>query len=204
LNGQSTGSLRQELGLTAGEPLIGMVANVRPPKGHDNLIRAARLVAARFPAARFVAAGEHLAGLSDRLRGLVVELNLQDRFFFLGFRYDVPAILRDLDVFVLPSLSEGLPFVALEAMGAGKPSVMTRCGGPEEIVDDGVNGFLVPTSDPAALAEKICLLLSNPERARLLGRAAQERVRQRFSRDTMITQYEDLYERLLHGQSLHN
>src|SRR5207244_3560086 len=116
-----------------------------------------------------------LVGLSDRLRALVAELNLQDRFFFLGFRSDVPNILRDLDVFVLPSSSEGLPFVALEAMATGKPTVMTRCGGPDEIVDDGVDGLLVPVSDPAAMAEKISLLISNPKYARTLARAAQEK-----------------------------
>ena len=201
-NGHGAGSVRGELGLGAEVPLIGMVANVRPTKGHDNLIRAARLVVDRFPDARFVAAGEHLAGLSDQLRALVAELRLQKSFFFLGFRDDVPAVLRDLDLFVLPSTSEGFPFVALEAMAAGKPSVMTRCGGPEEIVNDGVNGFLVPPSDPQALAERICLLLADPERARRLGRAAQDRVRQEFSRDGMIAQYEELYARLLRRQSL--
>ena len=197
----ATGSLRKELDLAPDQPLVGMIANIRPPKGHDNFIRAARLVADRFPAARFVVAGDHMDGLSERLRALVAELNLLDRFVFLGFRSDVPAILRDLDVFVLPSLSEGLPFVALEAMGAGKPSVMTRCGGPEELVDDGVNGYLVPVSDPLALAEKIGLLLSDPERAQAMGKAAQETVWRDFSRDVMMRQYTKLYERLLRGQS---
>jgi glycosyltransferase involved in cell wall biosynthesis len=200
-DGDAGGSLRRELGLSEEAPLIGMVANIRPPKGHEHFIRAARMVADRFPAARFVAAGEHLAGLSDRLQALVAELKLQDRFFFLGFRDDVPAVLRDLDLFVLPSTSEGFPFVALEAMAAGRPSVMTRCGGPEEIVIDGVNGFLVPPADPEALAEKICLLLASPERARMFGQAAQARVREEFSRDAMLTQYEDLYDRLLNRRS---
>jgi glycosyltransferase involved in cell wall biosynthesis len=174
-----------------------MVANVRPPKGHDNFIRSARRIADRFPTAHFAAAGEHMPGLSDQLRALVAELHLEDRFHFVGFRSDVASVLRELDVFVLPSLSEGLPFVALEAMAAGRPSVMTRCGGPEEIVEDGVTGYLVPVGDDAALANRVCDLLSDPIRAERLGRAAQDRVRRKFSAQGMISEYERLYARLL-------
>jgi glycosyltransferase involved in cell wall biosynthesis len=194
---EPAGVLRRELGLTRGEPLVGMVANVRPPKGHENFIRSARRIADRFPTAHFAAAGEDTNELGRRLRAMVAALGLEDRFHFLGFRPDVAHVLRDLDVFVLPSSSEGLPFVALEAMAAGKPSVMTRCGGPEEIVRDGVTGYLVPVGDEVSLADRVCELLADPTRASLFGLAAQERIRQHFSADQMIARYEELYTRLL-------
>jgi glycosyltransferase involved in cell wall biosynthesis len=198
---EAPGMLRRELGLTSKEPLVGMIANVRPPKGHDNFIRGARLIADRFPTAHFIAAGEDTNELGVRLRVMVATLGLEDRFHFLGFRPDVAQILRDLDVFVLPSSSEGLPFVALEAMAAGRPSVMTRCGGPEEIVRDGVTGYLVPVGDEVSLADRVCEFLADPALASRFGSAARERIHSHFNVDQMIARYEELYTRLLqrHG-----
>jgi glycosyltransferase involved in cell wall biosynthesis len=108
----------------------------------------------------------------------------------------VPELLSELDIFVLPSTSEGFPLVALEAMAAGRPSVLTRCGGPQEVVDDGVTGYLVPPRDSAALANKICELLNNPERAVTFARNARTKVESSFTIEKMIHDYEALYERV--------
>jgi glycosyltransferase involved in cell wall biosynthesis len=189
-------SLRSELGLETGAPLVGMVANIRAPKGHEYLIRAARKVVDRFPMARFLAAGEAHPLLSPSLEALVRELGLEREFLFLGFRDDVDRILNALDVSVLPSISEGFPFVTLESMALARPTVSTRCGGPEEIVEDGKTGYLVPVADPQALADRILELLGDPERSVAMGAAARRKIERAFSLRSMTDRYEELYERL--------
>jgi glycosyltransferase involved in cell wall biosynthesis len=94
-------------------------------------------------------------------------------------------------------VSEGFPLVALEAMAAGKPIVMTRSGGPQEILEDRRTGLLVPVGHPEALAAAIGELLANPERAAVLGKAARGRVAVHFTIEKMISEYTGLYERLL-------
>jgi glycosyltransferase involved in cell wall biosynthesis len=191
------GKLRKTLGLSKDNPLVGMVANVRQSKGYEFFIRAARKVVDAFPTARFLAVGDIDEMLGPNLHLLVEQLNLRDHFSFLGFRSDVPEILKDLDVFVLSSTSEGFPLVVLEAMAVGKPAVVTRCGGPEEVIDDGKTGFLVPPSDAEALAARICQILADRRLAADLGQSAQARVRRDFSLGRMLREYEVLYERCL-------
>lgn len=192
-----TGRLRRELGCVDGVRLIGMVGNVCPAKGIDFFIRSAGKVVRTFPQTRFVLVGDIDRTQGELLSSLVRQLGLEDRFFFLGFRKDVPEILSDLDIFVLSSISEGLPLAMLEAMAAGKPVVVTRCGGPEEVIEDGRTGLLVPPADPETLAARICGLIANPELAANLGLRARARVLSEFSLEQMIRQYERLYDRLL-------
>jgi glycosyltransferase involved in cell wall biosynthesis len=111
----------------------------------------------------------------------------------------VPGILSDLDLFVLSSVSEGFSLATVEAMAAGKPVIVTRSGGPQEIVDEGRTGYMTPPRDPDALAEKICELLRNPERAAALAQTARAKVESTFTLEKMIRDYESLYNRLLNG-----
>jgi glycosyltransferase involved in cell wall biosynthesis len=194
------GKLRKELGCSENTRVVGMVANIRVSKGYEFFIRAAGRVIEVFPETRFVAVGDIDQTLGRPLFSLVHELGLQDRFFFLGFREDIPEVLSELDVFVLSSISEGFPLVTLEAMAAGKPVVVTRCGGPEEVIDDGQTGALVPPADPEALAGKICELLADPARAEALGEAARAKAHRLYSLEQMIRQYESLYLRILNSR----
>lgn len=191
-----TGRLREEIGCREEAKLIGMVANVRASKGYEFFIRAARKVLDAFPLTRFVSIGDMDGTLGQPLRDLVQQLGLEGRFFFLGFRGDVPEILSDLDVFVLSSVSEGFPLVTLEAMAAGRPVIATRCGGPQEVVEDGRTGFLVQPADSDGLAIKICELIGEPESAAALGQRGRAKVLGEFSLEQMVRQYECLYERL--------
>jgi len=195
--GARSGGLRAELGCPEGTRLVGMVANLRRPKGYEYFVQAARRVVDSMPQTRFVAVGDIDRQILRRLSDLVDKLNLRDRFVFVGFREDVPAILRELDVFVLSSVSEGFSLATIEAMAAGRPVVATRSGGPEEIIDDGRTGFLVPPADPESLAQRICELLANPAEAEAMGRRAQGKVETTFSLAKMIREYERLYESCL-------
>lgn len=193
----SGGRLRKELRLADDAKLVGMVANLRESKGYEFFVQAARQVADSVPEARFLAVGEKDTGIAKQLESLVLRLNLNDRFFFLGFRSDVAEILQNLDVFVLSSVSEGLSIATIEAMAAGKPVVVTRSGGPQEIVQDGRTGILVEPADPAALGSKICEVLRNPELAASLSRNARAEVEEKFSLKKMVSEYEALYEHCL-------
>ena len=198
--GARDGRLRGELRLPEETLLVGTVANVRESKGYEFLVRAARMVVDRSPNAHFVAVGDIDPVLGRPLLTLVNELRLSDRFHFLGFRSDVPDILSALNVFVLASVSEGFPLVALEAMAAGKSVVMTRAGGQQELIDNGRNGLLVRAADAEALAIAITDLLTHPERAAAMAREAYTRVRTDFTLEKMVAGYEALYERLLKAE----
>lgn len=191
------GHIRAELGLATASKLVGMVANFRRSKGYEYFVRAARRVADCVPEARFLAVGETDPEIERKARDLVRDLRLHDRFLFLGFRADIPSILRDLDVFVLSSTDEGLSIATIEAMAASKPVVVTRSGGPEEVVDDGRTGFLVPPADAEAIAARVIELLQNAELAGRLGRQAQAEAQSRFSLGRMLSEYQSLYEKCL-------
>ena len=193
------GRLKRELDLQNGAKLVGMVANLRESKGYEFFIQAARKVTDIMPETRFVAVGDMDPVIAKPLQQLIQRLGLQDRFTFLGFRSDVPEILSELDVFVLSSVSEGFPLVTLEAMAAAKPMIVTRSGGPQEIVEDGRTGLLIPPADPDALAGKICELLADPGRAATLARTARAKVASTFTLEKMLRDYERLYQRVLTG-----
>lgn len=114
-----------------------------------------------------------------------------------GERSDVPALMRCLDVFVLPSLAEGISNTILEAMACGLPVVATRVGGNAELVDDGRTGLVVPSDDEAAMAASLVRLATEPPLAALMGQAARAEVEHRFSLDAMVRAYQGLYERTL-------
>jgi len=195
----SDGRLRRELGLYNGTKIVGTVANLRQTKGYEFLVQAAGKVLATAPDTRFVAIGDINQEIAKPLYESIERLGIKDRFHFLGFRKDIPELLKEFDVFVLASVSEGFPLVALEAMAASRPMVATRSGGPQEIIDDGRNGMLVPPADSNALAEKISELLGDPRRATELANSALLKVSTTFSIEKMISEYESLYERLLNG-----
>jgi glycosyltransferase involved in cell wall biosynthesis len=116
-----------------------------------------------------------------------------------GERGDVPSIMRGLDLFVLPSFSEGISNTILEAMASGLPVVATRVGGNPELVEEGTTGKLVPRADPQAMAHAIREYVCNPEACRRQGSAARRTAEQRFSLDVMVNNYADLYDRAFAG-----
>jgi L-malate glycosyltransferase len=192
--------LRRELGLPAGVPVVTVVSRLNRMKGLEQFLESAAAIRARVPDARFLIVGE--TSPNDRpylsvLTGLAERLGLSDRVVFAGLRTDVPQLLASATVSVMPSLNEALSNVLLESMAAGVPVVATRVGGTPEAIEDGVNGLLVPPADPNALANAICHLLAEPERARRLGRAARESINERFSIDRMVSATEELYLSLL-------
>ena len=188
--------LRAELGLAAGTPLVAVVSRLTRLKGLEQFLEAASAIAPRIPEARFLVVGEtspHDGWYLTELRNRAKELEVADRVIFTGIRSDVPSLLSSVDVAVMPSLNEALSNVVLESMAAGAPVVATRVGGTPEAVSDGETGVLVPPGDAAALTGAITTLLANPELATRLGRAARQRIVDRFSVERMVSATEQLY-----------
>jgi L-malate glycosyltransferase len=185
---------RREFGLPAGAPLVATVGHCADHKGQRFLVAAAPAVLARFPEARILIVGE--GELLPDLREQAAALGVQGRVLFPGFRTDVPALLRALDLFVFPSHLEGLGTSVLDALAVGLPVVSTTAGGIPEMITDGVHGRLVPPRDPQALAAAMIELLEQPERARALGEAGRQRVLAEFTADRMVEKTLAEYERL--------
>lgn len=190
--------LIQELKLPDDAILVGSLGNVRPAKTYDVLIRAADKLCRRDPHLYFVVAGDIKRNVMQPLEALLGELNLRERVRFLGFRQDTADYLAGLDVFVLSSSSEGFSIATIEAQATGLPVIATRSGGPEEIVEDGETGVLVPINDPSALADAMWRVISNRALAEALGQAGRATVARRFAIEVMVQAYEELYRQLIH------
>jgi len=200
-------SLHREFGLPETSPLIMMASRLNPQKGVEDLLRAAAIVTNRCPEARFLIVGEKqqdgnivLAAdkeFAHKMEQLVVDLGLSRHVIFTGYRSNVPEILAQATVSVLPSHSEGLSNSLLEAMASGIPVVATRVGGNPELVKDGETGLLVPPHDPDALAQAICTLLQNRDLAKTFGMRARRRAELDFSLERMVGDTQELYLKLL-------
>jgi glycosyltransferase involved in cell wall biosynthesis len=143
-------------------------------------------------------------GYKPQLEGEASKLGLAGRITFTGFRTDVPKILDEVAISVLPSLSEGLSNVLLESMGAGVPVVATTVGGNTEIIDGGITGLLIRPCDSDALARSLLSLLENPALARKLGEAGKKKIRATYSVRAMVERTEQHYCKLLMSSMSHH
>jgi len=180
--------------LPHGAPVVGNVAALVPHKGQRYLIEAAHLVVQQVPDARFVILGE--GDLREHLEKQVHEHHLQKHVVLPGFRTDVLGCLKAFDLFVMSSVTEGLGTSLLDAMAASRAIVATTAGGIPEIVEDGVNGLLVPPRDAHALAEAIVRALASAELRRRMGAAGLARVNERFTVEKMVAGTAAVYERV--------
>lgn len=189
-----------ELGVASGGPLLGMVAELLERKGHTYLVQAMASVAKRFPTARLLLIGQ--GPLEATLRRQIASLGLEKHIILTGHREDVPEILKMLDVFVLPSINEGMGRVIVEAMAAGLPVAASNLMGIPELVEDGVTGLLTRPAEASDIAEKIIRLLEDPEAARQMGLAGQEKVFPAYDQSVMVQAYNQLYDELARARGL--
>ncbi|MFQ5706550.1 MAG: glycosyltransferase [bacterium] len=188
-------SLKNELQIPLEAPVVGVVARLHPQKGHRYLIEAAGKIVEQLPETRFVLVGD--GELRGELEALVQAKKLDKHFLFLGFRNDVKELMRTFDIFVLPSLYEGLPNVILEAMATGLPVVATAVDGSPELVVNEQTGYLIPPRDPEQIAEKVLNLFSDQERRQAFGKRSRERVEKHFSLDLQVQNFQNLYEKFV-------
>ncbi len=192
---------RRELGVPDAAPLIGIVGRLGLGKGHEHFVEAALRLLGGGLDAHFAVVGDPLfdedAWRADALRRAVKDAGREDRVRFVGYRRDIPAVMRGLDVLVLASDAEPCGRVLFEAMAAGTPIVATNSGGTPEIVRDGIEGILVPPRDPAALARAIGALAADPGLRARLGAAGVARVAAEFTIERYVARTLAVYDEAL-------
>lgn len=191
--------VRREFGLTAG-PLLVTVARLSQPKGHADLIEALALLRGRWPQLQCVCVGDgELKGQLERLAG---ERGLSSMCRFVGSRDDVMEFYAAADVVVLPSHSEGFPFVILEALAMGKPVIATSVNGVPEVIEHMETGLLVNARDVVGLAGAIHSLLEHPDWAIQMGLAGRAVVQARFTADRMVEKTVRIFDATLRAEGI--
>ncbi len=190
----ATTPVRDEFAVGKG-PLLVSIGRLTEQKGHRYLLAALPSLLATWPELRCVIIGE--GDLGETLNKLAVRLGLASTCVFAGARTDIPVILAAADLLVLPSVSEGFPFVLLEALAMGRPVVASRVNGVPELIEDRKTGRLVPPRDSQALASVIRELLLDPPQAAAMGEQGRRVVQERFTADGMVAQTVALFESVL-------
>jgi glycosyltransferase involved in cell wall biosynthesis len=191
---RSRATVRSQLNLPEATPVLGTVARLVPIKGIDLLLRAVVSLKTAIPDVRTVVVGD--GPERDRLERLAIELGLGDSVIFTGHRDDALDLIAAMDLFVLSSLSEGIPMAVLESMALGTPVVATRVGGVPEILSDGNTGVLVPAGDTKALAAALERMLVQREIAREMSDRARLAVAREHSAECMCREVAALYHQL--------
>ncbi len=193
--GENRQKIRKELEIPPDIFLVGIIGRLDPIKNHPILFQAVKNLRSQFPAIRLLVVGDgeersHLEKLRD------------NSIILLGNRLDVPTILQALDVFVLPSCNEGISNTLLEAMASTLPVIATRVGGNIELVQQNINGFLVPVGDVNAITSALLQYAMSPNLREQHGQAGRRIAIEQFSIDRMVRGYEKVYHRVASGQDL--
>lgn len=175
--------------------VVGVVARLDLQKGFEYLLQAARELCKTFPGLKIVIVGEG----PDRsaIEEMIQQYGLQSNVILAGQQSNMPGVYAAMDIFVLPSLNEGLPMTVLEAMAASRPVIATRVGAIPSVIKDGETGLLVEPKDSAGLQNAIASLLDDPERGRRMGDQAHAWVSRHYTSEAMALNYRDLYEEVL-------
>jgi len=188
--------IRKSFSLNENQRIIGNIGRIDRFKGQHILIESALRVVKEFPEAVFMIIGEDLGragGYRKELEVLAGDLGIKQSIIFTGYRHDIRDLMNTFDIFVLPSLEEGLSVAILEAMAAKKAVITTSVGGNPEIVLGGKTGTLVPPKDPDKLADAIIYHLSNPEISKQMGENGYELIKQKFSLSEMLEKIMNIY-----------
>jgi glycosyltransferase involved in cell wall biosynthesis len=186
--------VRRALGIADDEMVVGTAVVLSEQKGIRYLLEAAQKVLATGARIRFVIAGD--GPLRPELEAQAAAAGLGDRVLFLGYRRDVPDLVSSYDAYVLPSLWEGLPLALIEALAIGKPVICTRVGGNPEIVEDGINGYVVAPRDSEALADRISRLYRDRGFAAGVGPRNVAKFKEFFSLEAMVDAHSRLFTEL--------
>jgi len=192
-------AMKRRLGIPEGNLVVGTTGRLTHIKGHRYLIEAAGKIVSSRPDTTFVFLGD--GELLDELKNMASISGIEENIKFLGWRQDVAEVISTFDVFVLPSLNEGMGRVLVEAMALGKPIVASGIGGIPDLVADGKNGYLVPVGDVEVLAARIRRLLDDPEKREKMGNAGK-RYAVNFSADAMVEKIDQLYHELLREKDI--
>lgn len=191
-------ALTAQLGIAKEDTVILTVANLKPMKGHSDILAAIKLIEQDASASRnlkFVFVGEDRSG--GEISKLALRMKIQDRVAFAGFQEDVRPFLQRANIFLFPSHEEGMGNALMEAMAHGLPVIATRVGDLPELVRDGVDGMLIEPKNSAAIAQALSYLLENGGTRETMGQNAREKMAKNFKLDKMVRQHEQAYQKLV-------
>jgi glycosyltransferase involved in cell wall biosynthesis len=191
-------AIRNEFGIPLGAPVLGTVGRLTLQKGQRYLLEAVSQLRGKFPRLVLLVVGD--GPLKNELKEYAKTLGIQESVIFTGSRRDVPSLLAAMDVFVLPSLWEGLSISLIESMAAGKPVITTDIAPIREVVNTDKVGILVPPKNSTTLADAVEILLRDRKLAGRLGMAARERVFSTFNIETTIRRYTGIFENILRNK----
>ena len=199
-NVPATSSIREEFNIPKETILLGCIGRIERRKGQEHLISAM----GQINNARVILVGrgegEHLKGL----QGLSEKLKVSDRVIIAGYRDDIPSLLKEIDILVFPTITEGFSRIILEAMAATKPVIATDVGGNPEAVVDATTGYIVPAGVVPALAAKINELIANVKRRKKMGRAGRERVEEFFTVQRYVEGVQNVYRNVFEGTQVND
>lgn len=182
-----------EFGISANDFTAICAVNARPSKGIPVMIEAANQLA-DIENFHLLLAGKNMETYAELIAGN----RMKDRIHVLGYRYDVPELIKGCDVLVQPSISgEGLPRAVMESMAYGTPAIITTTGGGKEVVEDGVTGFIIPTNDAASIAQKVRILHADPELVVRMGEKCRETIAGKFSCERSTDLYLEYFKALI-------
>lgn len=188
------GKFKGELGIPEKSLVIGTAGRLEAVKGPEYLLEAAKDIVFKYPQTFFVFSGDGI--LRRKLEKKALDLNIKNNTIFLGWRNDIAQVISVYDIFVLPSLNEGMGRVLVEAMALGKPVVASNVGGIPDLVIHGKTGFLVPPKDPRRLAQYLHILLEDEEKRKSMGDVGKKAAAS-FSKEVMVKRIATLYNELL-------
>jgi len=187
-------NLKKELGIPENSLIVGTAGRLVPVKGPEFLVKASKYIISKYPDTYFMFTGD--GPLEQDLKRKALEMGISDNIIFLGWRDDLAKIISIYDIFVLPSLNEGMGRVLVEAMALGKSIVASNVGGIPDLVIHGKNGFLVPPKNPKELAKYIQVLLEDKDKREKMGLAGKE-IASNFTSERMVEKIANLYKKLL-------
>lgn len=194
-------SIRQELGFQEDEIVFGIVARLEKEKDHRTLMNAFKLAENQIPQIRLLIVGD--GSLRKELEDYAKHMKISDKVLFLGTK-DIPELLSAIDVFVLSSIEEGLPISLVEAMAARKPVISTNVGSIKHLIQNEINGILVPPKNEMAIGNAMLRLTRNPGLRKEMGEKGHKIAAESFRLSHMIQQYEDIYCSILRGTNVRN
>lgn len=187
-------NLKKELGIPENSLIVGTAGRLVPVKGPEFLVKASKYIISKYPDTYFMFTGD--GPLEQDLKRKALEMGISDNIIFLGWRDDLAKIISIYDIFVLPSLNEGMGRVLVEAMALGKSIVASNVGGIPDLIVHGKNGFLVPPKNPKELAKYIQVLLEDKDKREKMGLAGKE-MAYNFTSERMVEKIANLYKKLL-------
>jgi glycosyltransferase involved in cell wall biosynthesis len=193
-------NLRKELNISENDIVLGSVGNISWVKGYENLIMSMGELKKKYKNLKLIIIGKILstqAGYYNHLKRLVSSLGLKRDIYFLGIREDIPQLLSFMDIFILPSITEGTPLSIMEAMSMKLPVIASRVGGIPEVVSHGKTGLLVNPGNPDEITDAVFKLLEDSKTRKEMGLRAREVVKKKFSLEHCVRGHEKLYKKLM-------